>query len=133
MSSHTHTEPQAEAQTTAEPSRAGQVKSASRKHVFTSWSAQAGLDQLPLAGGEGAHFWDFEGNRYLDLTSQLVNVNIGYQHPKLVAAIQEAAARQCTIAPSFADESRSEAARLIAGLAPGTLSSSRRSSSPQGS
>ena len=61
---------------------------------------------------------DYEGNRYLDFSSQLVNVNIGYQHPRLVAAIQEAAARQCTIAPSFADESRSEAARLITGLAP---------------
>ena len=89
-----------------------------RTHVFHSWSAQALIDPLPIAGASGSHFWDFEGRRYLDFSSQLVNVNIGYQHPRLVAAIQEAAARQCTIAPSFADESRSEAARLITGLAP---------------
>ena len=106
---------------TADPERGARIAADDRTHVFHSWSAQAQISPLPIAGASGSYFWDFEGNRYLDFTSQLVNVNIGYQHPKLVAAIQEAAARQCTIAPSWADESRSEAARLIAGLAPGDL------------
>ena len=53
--------------------------------------------------------------------SQLVNVNIGYQHPRWSRAIQEQAGRLCTIAPSFANDARSEAARLIAELAPGDL------------
>ena len=101
--------------------RGARVARDDRAHVFHSWSAQALITPLPIAGASGSHFWDFEGTRYLDFSSQLVNVNIGYQHPKLVAAIQEAAARQCTIAPSFADESRSEAARLIAERAPGDL------------
>ena len=101
--------------------RGAQVARDDRAHVFHSWSAQALIKPLPIAGASGSHFWDFDGTRYLDFSSQLVNVNIGYQHPKLVAAIQEAAARQCTIAPSFADESRSEAARLIAERAPGDL------------
>jgi taurine---2-oxoglutarate transaminase len=91
-----------------------------RKHVFHSWSAQA-VDLLPIAGGEGSYFWDHDGNRYLDFSSQLVNVNIGYQHPRLVAAIQEAAGRMCTVGPTFAYEARSEAARLITELAPGDL------------
>ena len=108
-----------EPQIHTDPERGAQVARDDRAHVFHSWSAQALINPLPIAGASGSHFWDFEGKRYLDFSSQLVNVNIGYQHPKLVAAIQEAAARQCTIAPSFADESRSEAARLIAGLAPG--------------
>ncbi|HWC68962.1 MAG TPA: aspartate aminotransferase family protein, partial [Acidimicrobiales bacterium] len=59
--------------------------------------------------------------RYLDLASQLMNVNLGHQHPRLVAAIQEQAGRLCTIAPSFANDARSEAARLITELAPGDL------------
>ncbi|MGH8937999.1 MAG: aspartate aminotransferase family protein, partial [Actinomycetes bacterium] len=59
--------------------------------------------------------------RYLDFSSQLVNVNIGHQHPKVVAAIQEQAAVLCTIAPQHANDKRSEAARLIAELAPGDL------------
>lgn len=117
------TDPAAQtAQPTPDPDRTARVKELSRTHVFTSWSAQGGLDQLPLAGGEGAHFWDYEGNRYLDLTSQLVNVNIGYQHPKLVAAIQQAAGELSTIAPSFDSEVRAEAARMIAERAPERMS-----------
>ncbi|HEX2576611.1 MAG TPA: aspartate aminotransferase family protein [Aquihabitans sp.] len=92
-----------------------------RAHVFHSWSAQAALDPLVIAGGEGAWIWDEGGDRYLDLSSQLMNVNIGHQHPKLIAAIQEQAGRLATIAPFHANAERSEAARLIAELAPGDL------------
>ncbi|NUR60119.1 MAG: aspartate aminotransferase family protein [Catenulispora sp.] len=92
-----------------------------RAHVFHSWSAQGAISPLPVAGAEGSWFWDYEGNRYLDFSSQLVNTNIGHQHPKVVAAIQEQAGKLCTIAPSFANDARSEAARLIAELAPGDL------------
>jgi taurine---2-oxoglutarate transaminase len=97
------------------------VRRDDRAHVFHSWSAQAKIDPLPIARASGSYFWDFEGHRYLDFSSQLVNVNIGYQHPKLVAAIQEQAGKLCTIAPSFANDARSEAARLIAEIAPGDL------------
>ena len=41
-----------------------------------------------IAGGVGATVWDHAGNRMLDFASQLVNVNIGHQHPKFVAAIR---------------------------------------------
>ncbi|MFF2148411.1 aspartate aminotransferase family protein [Kitasatospora sp. NPDC058190] len=103
-------------------SAAGQaVKAADRAHVFHSWSAQALIDPLAVAGAEGSYFWDYDGNRYLDFSSQLVNTNIGHQHPKVVAAIQEQAAKLCTVAPGFAVESRSEAARLIAERTPGDL------------
>jgi taurine---2-oxoglutarate transaminase len=97
------------------------VRKLDRAHVFHSWSAQAMIDPLPIAGAEGCYFWDYDGTRYLDFSSQLVNVNIGYQHPKLVAAIQAQAAALCTIQPSFANDARSEAARLIAEIAPGDL------------
>ena len=99
------------------------VRANERKHVFTSWSAQELIDPLPIASAQGSYFTDYNGKRYLDFVSQLVNVNIGYQHPKLVAAIQEQAARLCTIQPAFANDARGEAARLIAELAPGDLNS----------
>jgi taurine--2-oxoglutarate transaminase len=92
-----------------------------RAHVFHSWSIQGALNPVEIAGAEGSYMWDSSGKRYLDFSSQLVNVNIGHQHPKLVAAIQEQAAKLCTIAPSFVNEARSEAARLITELAPGDL------------
>ncbi|MEO7070099.1 MAG: aspartate aminotransferase family protein, partial [Nostocoides sp.] len=89
------------------------VRAADRAHVFHSWSAQALIDPLPIASALGSYFTDYSGKRYLDFSSQLVNVNIGYQHPRLVAAIQEQAGRLSTIAPGFANDARSEAARLI--------------------
>ena len=92
-----------------------------RAHVFHSWSAQAQIDPLPIASAEGVRFTDHEGREFLDFSSQLVNVNIGYQHPRLVAAIQEQVGRMATLAPGFAHDMRSEAARMLAERAPGDL------------
>ncbi|RSS72838.1 aspartate aminotransferase family protein [Streptomyces sp. WAC06614] len=97
------------------------VKAADRAHVFHSWSAQELIDPLAVAGAEGSYFWDYDGNRFLDFSSALVYTNIGYQHPKVVAAVQEQAAKLCTVAPGFAVDVRSEAARLIAERTPGDL------------
>lgn len=94
------------------------VHALDRAHVFHSWSAQAALDPLCIAGAEGSYVWDYDGNRFLDFSSQLVNTNIGHQHPKVVAAIQEQAARLCTIAPQHANDVRGEAARLVLEHAP---------------
>ncbi|MET3805932.1 taurine--2-oxoglutarate transaminase [Nakamurella sp. UYEF19] len=106
---------------TPDPARGAEIRKLDREHVFHSWSAQALIDPIPIAGALGSEFWDYDGNRYLDFSSQLVNVNIGYQHPKLIAAITEYASKLCTIAPTFANDARSEAAALIAGKAPGDL------------
>ena len=105
----------------ADPEAAAAVKAADRAHVFHSWSAQEAIDPLAVAGAEGSYFWDYDGNRYLDFSSQLVNTNIGHQHPKVVAAIQEQAASWPPSRPRFAIDVRSEAARLIAELTPGDL------------
>src|SRR3954471_11789527 len=92
-----------------------------RAHVFHSWSAQRMLDPVVVEGGLGATFWDEAGTRYLDFSSQLVNLNLGHQHPRVVAAIQEQAGKLCTVAPTFGNAARSTAARLIAEAAPGDL------------
>jgi len=89
-----------------------------RLHVFHSWSAQSLIKPMVIEGALGSYVWDPEGTRYLDFTSQLVFTNIGHQHPKVVAAIQEQAAKLCTVAPAFANDVRSEAARLIVERAP---------------
>ena len=89
-----------------------------RKHVFHSWSAQAEITPMVISAARGSYVWDDEDRRYLDFSSQLVFTNIGHQHPRVVAAIKEQADRLCTVAPQFANEQRSQAAELIAGLAP---------------
>ena len=92
-----------------------------RQHVFHSWSAQATLDPMVVTRAEGSYLWNGDGARFLDFTSQLVYTNLGHQHPRIVAAIQEQAASLCTIAPGYANGTRSEAARLIASHTPGDL------------
>ncbi|MFS2280482.1 aspartate aminotransferase family protein [Microbacterium sp. OR21] len=94
------------------------VRADDRGHVFHSWSAQALIDPLPIAGGEGATFWDYAGNSYLDFSSQLVNLNLGHQHPDLVEAIQRQAGRLATIQPAMANDVRGELARRISEVAP---------------
>lgn len=92
-----------------------------RAHVFHSWSAQGALTPFVIAGGEGCRVWDHAGRSYLDFASQLVNLNIGHQHPKVVAAIQEQAAVLATIAPATANLTRGEAAKRITDRAPAGL------------
>lgn len=89
-----------------------------RAHVFHSWSAQAQASGLVVASGRGARVWDHAGREYLDFSSQLVNVNIGHQHPSVVAAIREQAELLTTIAPSTVNLARGEAAKRIASRAP---------------
>ena len=92
-----------------------------REHVFHSWQAQGPFTPMTILKTEGSYVWDGEGNKLIDLSSQLVNTNIGHQHPKVIAAIQEQAGRIATIAPQHVNDARSEAARLIAKHTPGDL------------
>lgn len=104
---------------TAPPERAGDPAATARTyaldraHVFHSWSAQAKVDPMVVAGASGSWVWDGAGRRYLDFSSQLVFTNIGHQHPRVVEAVAEQARTLCTIAPQHATAARSEAARLV--------------------
>ena len=92
-----------------------------RAHVFHSWSAQAQINPMTILAAEGSYVWDGDGNKLLDFSSQLVNTNICHQHPKVVAAIAEQAAKLCTVAPQYVNAARSECARLVAERTPGDL------------
>ena len=100
-----------------QPSNADTV-ALDRAHVFHSWSAQGALKPLVLEGGLGSTVWDNEGNEYLDFSSQLVNVNIGHQHPAVIAGIKAQADIMATVAPAHAINIRGEAARKITDHAP---------------
>lgn len=100
------------------------VTSAHREFNITSWSVQSAVKPMMIAGGEGSWFWDSDGKRYLDFQSQLVNLNLGHQHPRLVEAIRRQAGRLCYIGPSMANDVRSELAALMADVTPGDLKAS---------
>ena len=103
---------------------ATQVKNVDRQHVIHSWSEQGSLDPIPIAGGSGSWFWDYDGKRYLDFQSQLVNLSLGHQHPRLIEGICAQAAKLCYVGPGFAEESRAQLALMIDELAPGDLTMS---------
>ncbi|MGB7239516.1 MAG: aspartate aminotransferase family protein [Rhodococcus sp. (in: high G+C Gram-positive bacteria)] len=105
----------------AELERGRRAYELDRSHVFHSWSAQGLIDPMTIVASEGSYVWDGTGTRLLDFSSQLVNTNVGHQHPRIVEAIREQAAKLCTVAPQYVNDARSEAARLIAERTPGDL------------
>ena len=94
------------------------VRQLDRAYVFHSWSVQGNINPLVIAGAKGCELWDYEGKTYLDFSSQLVNVNIGYQHPRVLAAMKAQLEELVTIAPATANLARGEAAKRIVELAP---------------
>jgi taurine---2-oxoglutarate transaminase len=108
----------------ANPQLGEQIVADAKEFVLYSWSVQNAISPIAVAGAEGRYFWDYDSKRYLDFASQLVNVSIGHQHPKVIAAIKEQAERLCTIGPPMASESRSRLGRLLAEVTPGDLTAS---------
>jgi taurine--2-oxoglutarate transaminase len=93
------------------------------EHNFWTWSAQGGVKPLPVARAEGAHFWDFEGTRYLDFNSGVMCVNIGYGDRRVIAAIANQAEELIFAGPHTATKVRAELGKRLAALTPAGLDS----------
>lgn len=93
----------------------------SRDYNLYTWVPQKVADSyIAVKGGKGCYFWDYNGKKYFDAASQLVNVNIGLQHPKVVEAIKDQAEQLCYINPIYATEPRALLSeRLMTEAAPG--------------
>jgi taurine--2-oxoglutarate transaminase len=91
------------------------------EYTFFSWSVQGQATPIPVVRAEGVYFWDADGKRYLDFSSQLVNMNSGHQHPKIVKAIQDQAGVLCMAHPGFATEPRGLLGKKLAEVTPGDL------------
>lgn len=89
-----------------------------KKYILQSWSKQASINPIAVARAEGIYFYDYDGNRYSDMSSQLVNLNLGYGNKAIGDAIKEQVDRFCYIGPSFAAESRSTLAEMVIKLLP---------------
>ncbi|MCU4677552.1 aminotransferase class III-fold pyridoxal phosphate-dependent enzyme [Catenovulum sp. 2E275] len=92
-----------------------------KQYVFRSWTAQNNANPIHIEKGLGAFFWDTDGKRYLDLASQRVNLNLGHNHPKMIAAMKSQIETLTTCAQVFATDARAQAAKLIAQKTPGDL------------
>jgi taurine---2-oxoglutarate transaminase len=92
-----------------------------KERVFFSWSVQKDVKPIPIEGGQGVYYWDKNGKKYADFSSQLMSLNVGYQHPKVVKAIQDQAAKLTVAHPSTAHEPKAILGDLIAQVTPGDL------------
>lgn len=98
-----------------------EIKDGSRKYVLQSWSKQGALDPIPVEKAEGIYFFDYDGNRYTDMSSQLVNLNLGFGNSDIAEAIKEQVDRYCFVGPSYAAEPRVKLAKMIIDLLPDTF------------
>lgn len=98
-----------------------EVVDLSREYTFFSWSVQGQVNPIPVEKAEGIYFWDTDGKRYIDFSSQLMNTNIGHQHPKVVKAIQDQAAQLCFVHPGNTTEVRARLGKKLAEVTPGSL------------
>lgn len=94
----------------------------SRAYTFFSWSVQSEVAPIPIQRAEGVYFWDANGKRYIDFSSQLMNVNIGHQHPRVVEAIHQQADQLCFAHPGMATQPRAQLGEMLADITPGDLS-----------
>jgi len=92
-----------------------------REYVFFSWSTQNQVKPIPAVRSEGVYFWDADGKRYLDFSSQLMNVNIGHGNPDVVQAVQEQVATMAFVYPGIATEPKGRLGQLLAEITPGDL------------
>ncbi|MEP6988086.1 MAG: aminotransferase class III-fold pyridoxal phosphate-dependent enzyme [Chloroflexota bacterium] len=93
-----------------------------KDHTLASWSVQNAWNPIVVDHAQGVYFWDTEGKRYIDWSSQLVNVNIGHSHPHVIKAIQDQIGKMGYIQPSLATEARGQLGELLSEITPGNLS-----------
>lgn len=100
---------------------AQEIVDMNKEFTLFSWSVQSATNPIPISRAEGVYFWDADGKRYIDFSSQLMNLNIGHQHPKVIKAIQDQAAQLCYAHPGMATLARGLLGKRIAEIAPGNL------------
>lgn len=100
---------------------AEETKILDKRHLVHSWAVQEKLDPMIVESSAGLYFWDVEGNKYLDFSSSLVNMNVGHQHPKVIAAIKAQADKLCYLHPGKTCSTRAELASRLAQKTPGDM------------
>ncbi|HRI10986.1 MAG TPA: aminotransferase class III-fold pyridoxal phosphate-dependent enzyme [Nannocystaceae bacterium] len=93
-----------------------------KKHTLYAWSAQGAVDPLPVARAEGVYLYTPEGKRILDFNSQLMSVNIGHNHPRVIEKIKRAMDEHpLFVYPGTATEPRARLGQLLAEITPPSI------------
>jgi len=86
-----------------------------------SWSKQGGLNPINASHARGSYIYDREGKKYLDFSSQLMNVNIGHGNQRITNAVAEQMKQVSYVFPGMATDVRGKLGKKIAEITPGNL------------
>lgn len=95
-----------------------EIKDTQKQYVLQSWSVQSKVDPIPIERGDNIYLYDYDGNRYADMSSLHVNMNLGYGNQAINNAIRTKLDRYAFISEAYADSDRAELAKLIVSLMP---------------
>ena len=98
-----------------------EIKEMQVAYNLQSWSKQRGINPIPIEKADGIYMWDFDGNRYSDMSSQLVNLNVGHNCRPIIEAIKEQAEKYCYLSPSYGSEPRAKLAKMVVDLMPDNM------------
>jgi taurine--2-oxoglutarate transaminase len=90
-------------------------------YTLFSWSKQKGLNPIAVKYAEGLYLYDYEGKRYLDFSSGLINVNIGHGNPRVTQAVVEQMQQVSYVTPSCVTKVRGELGKKLAEITTGNL------------
>jgi taurine--2-oxoglutarate transaminase len=87
-------------------------------HTLFSWSKQKGIAPIAVKYGEGVYLYDYDGKRYLDFSSGLMNVNIGHGNQRVTEAVMKQMQEVSYVTPSCVTKVRGEAGKKLASITP---------------
>lgn len=98
-----------------------QIRDDQKKYVLQSWNKQKGLDPIPIERADNIYLYDYDGNRYADMSSLHVNMNLGYGNSDINEAIKAKVDQYAFISEAYADKDRAALAKLIISLMPDNM------------
>ncbi len=83
-----------------------------------SWSKQGGLNPIAIDHGKGVYVHDYDGKRYIDFSSQLMNVNIGHGNQRITQAVAKQMEKISYVYPGMVTDARGQLGRKLVEIAP---------------
>ncbi|MGC3979199.1 MAG: aminotransferase class III-fold pyridoxal phosphate-dependent enzyme [Paludibacteraceae bacterium] len=106
---------------TATLSETQDIINASQDHTLFSWSKQKGTSPIAVKYAKGVYLYDYDGKRYIDFSSGLMNVNIGHGNQRVTEAVIKQMQEVAYVTPSCVTKARGELGRKLAEICPGDL------------
>ncbi len=90
-------------------------------HTLFSWSKQSGLSPIHIERAKGVYLHASDGKRYIDFSSQLMNVNIGHGNQRITEAVRRQMEQVSYVYPGMVTDVRGALGKKLAEITPGNL------------